>query len=135
METDKVGNETDTLEKRTWHYINSPASFDMHCDKCEGRNITWSEYAHKIWCYDCEVDTEGFKGVFDGPIPVEGAWMLGLSFDIFNMETGKIERFEIAQTKSDWVEESEEDFVARRQKEFEDRKKLPFEITNDAPIK
>lgn len=80
------------MEKRTWHYVLEPFRFDMHCDKCEGTNITWSEYVHKIWCYDCKIYTEGFKGVFGGPIPVYGAELMGLCFDIYNMETGKIEK-------------------------------------------
>lgn len=82
------------MEKRTWHYVQEPVVFDMHCDRCEGVNITWSEYVHKIWCYDCEIDTEGFKGIFDGPIPIHVSEMLGISFDIMNMKTGKIERFD-----------------------------------------
>lgn len=126
------------LEKRTWHYIDEPWAFDMHCDKCEGKNITWSEYAHKIWCYDCEIDTPGFDGIFGGPIGIETSHLLGTSFDRINMETGKIERFQKSQSDEnfgEWVEESKEDFTARRMKEFEERKKLPFEITNDTPIK
>lgn len=75
----------------------------MRCDKCwsgelddrTGTNITWSEYEHKIWCYDCKIDTKGFGGVFDGPIPIQASYLLGITFDRFNLETKQIERFNI----------------------------------------
>lgn len=34
------------------------------------------------------------NGVFDGPIPVATAGLLGMSFDRINLETNKIEPFE-----------------------------------------
>jgi hypothetical protein len=34
-----------------------------------------------LWCYDCEIDTPGFGGIFDGPIPINLCLMLGLTFD------------------------------------------------------
>jgi hypothetical protein len=75
----------------------------MRCDKCwsgdlndgTGTNIEWSEYEHKIWCYDCEIDTEGFKGIFDGPIPLQASRLLGITFDRINLETKQIERFNL----------------------------------------
>lgn len=33
-------------------------------------------------------------GIFDGPIPVNAAGLLGISFDRINLETGKFERFD-----------------------------------------
>lgn len=96
------------MKKRTWHYILPPTAYDMRCDKCwtgeldddTGTNITWSEYEHMIWCFECEVDTEGFKGIFDGPIPIQTTFLLGLHFDRFNMKTNQIEKFNIET--SDW---------------------------------
>lgn len=75
----------------------------MRCDKCwsgndddnTGTNITWSEYEHKIWCYDCEIDTEGFEGIFGGPIPIRVTYMLGLNFNRINLETKEIELFNL----------------------------------------
>ena len=96
------------MNKRTWHYIQQPATFDMACDKCGGINITWSEYEGMIWCYDCEVDTPGYPGIFDGPIPVQLSAMFGVLFDRFNMETQKIEKFVLRDAKCEWI--SEEDW-------------------------
>jgi hypothetical protein len=91
------------MNKRKWCYVLPPTAYDMRCDKCwqgelddgTGTNITWSEYEGKIWCYDCEVDTEGMPGIFDGPIPIHVSYMLGLSFDRVNLEKNCIERLNL----------------------------------------
>jgi len=84
-----------------------PWMFDMRCDKCwggdiseKGTNIEWSEYAHLIWCYDCEIDTGGFPGIFDGPVPIQTCYLLGLSFDRYNLETNQIERYNLERTSN-----------------------------------
>lgn len=87
-------------KKRTWHYILPPVAYDIACDKCGGTNIYWSEYEKKIWCYDCKIDTDGTGGIFSGPIPMRAAYMLGLTFDRFNLETKQIERFNL--DKNTW---------------------------------
>lgn len=69
----------------------NPAAYSIRCDKCNGGNIEWSEWEHMIWCYDCEIDTEGFPGIFDGPIAVTVAELLGLSFDRWNMIEQRVE--------------------------------------------
>jgi len=97
------------MEKRKWVYILPPTSYDMRCDKCwsgklddrTGTNIAWSEYEHKIWCYDCKIDTEGFKGIFDGPIPIQTSYLLGITFDRFNLETEQVEKFNLKTNKWD----------------------------------
>jgi len=66
-----------------------PSVYEIKCDKCGGENITWSEYKHKIWCFDCEIDTEGTGGIFDGPIPMNLAEMMGISFDRIRIKDGK----------------------------------------------
>jgi len=76
-------------KKRTWIYILPPAAYDIECDRCKGSNLAWSEWAHKIWCFDCEKDTPGTDGIFDGPIPYEITKMLGISFDRIDLKTGK----------------------------------------------
>jgi len=68
-------------EKRMWCYIQPPPMFGIKCDKCGGENITWSEWQGLIWCFDCEIDTVGTKGIFDSPIPKQMAELLGISFD------------------------------------------------------
>ncbi len=42
--------------------------------------ITWSEFEHMIWCYQCRIDTRGTEGIFGGPIPLELAKMFGHTF-------------------------------------------------------
>jgi hypothetical protein len=67
-----------------------PYLYDIECDLCHGSRITWSEYEHKIWCFDCEDDTKGTDGVFGGPIPINAAYMLGVSFDKVRIRDGAI---------------------------------------------
>lgn len=71
------------MNKRIWHYIYNPKVYEMCCDKCHGQNIEWSEFEGKIWCYDCEIDTDGFGGIFSGPIP-HNVTELILGKDCFN---------------------------------------------------
>ncbi len=76
--------------KRKTMWIMHPTEYEIFCDLCKGSNITWSEYDHLIWCYDCQKDTRGTEGsVFDGPIPVGVCAVLGLSFDKISLKTGK----------------------------------------------
>jgi hypothetical protein len=76
---------TENLKKRTSHYIQNPATYEITCDKCGGDSIEWSEYEDHIYCFDCKKDVKGTKGVFDGPIPLECAKILGLRFDRWDM--------------------------------------------------
>ena len=96
-------------EKRKWHYCLEPSHFSMTCDKCEGTNITWSEFVHQIWCYDCEIDTDGFDGIFGGPIGWHVTELLGTSFDRVIIETGKIESCVLEDTKLQWIPMTDEE--------------------------
>jgi hypothetical protein len=78
-----------TLKKRAWVYIHKPAVYEMHCDKCGGGNLEWSEYECMVWCYDCEIDTCGDGGVFAGPVALEVMEALGMSLDRLALATGK----------------------------------------------
>jgi hypothetical protein len=80
------------LIKRKTCYVLSPEKYEISCDKCDGTNITWSEFEHKIWCYDCQIDTDGNPGIFGGPIPVNVTKLLlgDNCFDQINIETGEI---------------------------------------------
>ncbi len=83
----------EALERRTWHYIQSPAHFEVAACSCGNADTQWSEFRHHVWCDPCQKDfVPEHNGVFDGPIPIGVATMLGLNFDRFNMETGKVER-------------------------------------------
>jgi len=76
------------MRKRKWSWIMKPTSYEMVCDICGGHNIAWSEYEHMIWCYDCQKDTPGSGGIFDGPVPIGVCELLGLSFDRVDLKTG-----------------------------------------------
>lgn len=64
--------------------------YEIHCDICGGSNITWSEYEKHIWCFDCLEDTKGDGGIFDGPIPLNTAMLMGISFDRIRLSDGKL---------------------------------------------
>lgn len=68
-------------------YVQKPQEYEVHCDKCGGSNLNWSEWEGLIWCYDCKIDTQGDGGIFSGPIPMEIARELGLCFDRYDIET------------------------------------------------
>ena len=78
------------LRKRKWTYVQYPSVYEVFCDKCGGTNTTWSEYEHLIWCYDCEVDTEGTLGIFGGPIPIRLTELFGVSFYRVYLKTNRI---------------------------------------------
>ena len=76
-----------TLRERV--FVMEPARYDIRCDLCGGTDVVWSEYERMIWCYDCEKDTVGTGGIFDGPVPVGATGVLGLSLDMVDLETGQ----------------------------------------------
>ena len=90
---------------RTWIYIQKPVSYEIYCDKCGGHMITWSEYEHMIWCYQCRIDTPGTGGIFSGPIPLEVSKILGVSFDRFYFRDKSIRKMEIKGHKLVWRKE------------------------------
>ncbi|MFA7219148.1 MAG: hypothetical protein WC119_01310 [Synergistaceae bacterium] len=78
------------MKKRVWAYLQNPKDYEITCDLCGGTNIEWSEWEGLIWCYDCEKDTKGTEGIFDGPIMPNICELMGISFDELNIETGDI---------------------------------------------
>lgn len=79
-------------KKRRWVYVCNPKVYGIACDKCSGPNIEWSEFRGLIWCYDCKVDTPGTSGVFDGPIPINAAHLLGMCFKRVSLKTQRVIR-------------------------------------------
>lgn len=71
----------DSLVLRKWCYCQKPEVYEVYCDCCGSSNTAWSEYEGMIWCYDCEKDTPGTGGIFDGPIPLRLCKDMGISFD------------------------------------------------------
>ncbi len=90
------------MRKRKWHYVMKPYQYEMKCDICDGQNIEWSEYEGKIWCYDCQIDTDGFSGVFGGAIGWGVAQLIGISFDRWNMVKNRVEYARISSGKVKW---------------------------------
>jgi hypothetical protein len=87
------------LKKRTRHYIQDPQEYEIECTKCGGHNLEWSEYEGLIWCQDCRDDVKGTEGVFGGPISIEVATMLGMSFDKWDMTNKCLLRYDIKEQK------------------------------------
>jgi len=79
-----------------------PYEYCITCDKCNGTNIEWSEYEHKIWCYDCKIDTDGFPGIFGGPIPMGLTELLGISLDRWNAKKHRVEHMKLVGHKIKW---------------------------------
>ena len=93
------GQDYNNMKKRTWVYVMSPIAYEISCDKCGGSNITWSEFEHKIFCFDCKVDTRGNEGIFGGPIPLEVSKMFGTTFDRFYFKDKIIREMKIVGKK------------------------------------
>jgi len=91
-ERGKILDPNGPLPKKRKHiYCMHPNVYEIgECVKCDGRNITWSEYVDYMWCYDCNIDyiPEHF-GMFDGPIPMGLSEIMGIKFDRVNLKTGK----------------------------------------------
>lgn len=77
------------LKKRTWIYVQPPMAYSVFCDICGNPYVEWSEFEGHVFCWRCLKDTGGTGGIFDGPIPINGAKILGLCFDRIDLETGQ----------------------------------------------
>ena len=90
------------MRKRKWIYAQKPQVYCISCDKCGGDNIEWSEYEHKIWCYDCQIDTDGNGGLFDGPIPLMAAQLMGINFNRVYLKEGIVKYPRLVGHKVKW---------------------------------
>ena len=80
------------LEKREWVYVMRPAAYEVAGCTCGNTDPDWSEFKERLWCQKCEKDfIPAHNGVFDGPIPVGVATLLGMSFERYNLATKQIE--------------------------------------------
>lgn len=103
----EIAPVTPTLEKRTWHYLQHPAVFGYEpCEKCGNEALLWSEFKDHIWCDKCNVDFKPkYQGIFDGPIGMGAASLMGISFDRYDMLRERVERFDLK--KLEWFPEKE----------------------------
>lgn len=78
-------------EKRTWVFIQSPRDYEIAPCSCGNQETQWSEYEKHIWCAKCEIDfIPEHNGIFDGPIMINTAQMLGLHFTKVDLLTNDI---------------------------------------------
>lgn len=83
---------TTPLEKRTWVYVQQPHEYEIAPCPCGNDRCQWSEFKGHLWCEKCQKDfIPEHNGVFEGPIPINAAALLGFNFDRLNLETEMIE--------------------------------------------
>ena len=79
------------LVKRVECYVMKPAVYEIASHGCGHTDPEWSEYEGHLWCPACEIDFKPkHHGVFDGPIPLHTAEMMGMRFERVNVSTGQI---------------------------------------------
>lgn len=88
-----------------------PAEYEISCDLCDGCNLSWSEFCGEVWCHDCQKDTPGNSGIFDGPISIKLCQMMGLCFDKFDLETKKRLIMEETDEGVIWVPEKTDEVL------------------------
>lgn len=77
--------------KRTWVYLDSPASFEIASCSCGNENTQWSEYQKHLWCDKCEIDfIPEHNGIFDMPIPMNTMKLMGITFSRIDLETQEL---------------------------------------------
>jgi hypothetical protein len=81
-------------------YVQRPKEYQIAFHGCGDEDPDWSEFAHMLWCPKCQEDFMPLHGgIFDGPIPVNCARLLGIDLRRFNIETHEIEEAPDAQAK------------------------------------
>lgn len=84
------------LKRRTWCYAMPPSAFDVAPHDCGKLARQWSEFEGHAWCEDCQADfIPAHNGIFDGPIPVRTAAMMGVRFDRVLLPSLKLDRFDL----------------------------------------
>ena len=80
------------MEKRTEVYLLRPKEFEISgCPVCGNEDPDWSEFKSHLWCARCEKDfIPESSGVFDGPVPINTAHLMGMCFATIDIETGAI---------------------------------------------
>lgn len=79
------------MKRRRWVYVMRPNEYDVAGCPCGNVDPDWSEFAGHLWCQKCQKDfIPEHNGVFDGPIPINAAALMGLNFAQFNIKTGKV---------------------------------------------
>lgn len=80
--------------RRKWCYAQLPGVYGIDSHFC-GTAVLWSEWKAHCWCPLCKIDfIPERNGVFDGPIPLGAANLMGIRFDRINLKTQKLVRQE-----------------------------------------
>ena len=81
--------------RRKWCYAQPPAVYCLGPCVCGNAKLQWSEWRGHLWCAKCKLDfVPKHNGIFDGPIPVGCANLLGIRFDRIDLKTRKLVRQE-----------------------------------------
>lgn len=92
-------SEVNAMVVREWCYCQQPEVYEIYCDICGGTHTTWSEYENHIWCYHCEKDTVGTRGIFAGPVPLGVCELFGIRFDRIRLSDNKLLRMKVEDGK------------------------------------
>lgn len=77
--------------RRKWCYAQPPATYAIGPCKCGNSELQWSEWKGYVWCNKCSLDfIPTHNGIFDGPIPLGAANLMGIHFDRIDLYTQKI---------------------------------------------
>lgn len=77
--------------KREWVYTQPPKAYEMAPCACGNVDTEWSEYEGHLWCSKCQIDfIPEHGGIFDGPIPVNTASLLGITFNRFYIDAKEL---------------------------------------------
>lgn len=84
------------LVKRTHCYNQPPSTYSIGPCACGNTETQWSEYEKHLWCDKCNIDfIPRDNGVFDGPIGLQTAALMGIYFDRIDLSTGNFEYFSL----------------------------------------
>lgn len=100
--------ESNIRVKRVWCYFQKPSRHEIECPVCKGNHLDWSEWDKNIWCYDCKKDYSNYTSALSGPVPIQLATMLGLSLDMYNLETQEVQHYDL--NKNDFITMSLEEY-------------------------
>lgn len=79
------------LIKRTHVYVLCPSQYEISGHNCGNEDPDWSEYQGHLWCQKCQVDfLPTWGGVFDGPVLIHTAHLIGLCFATIDLATGEL---------------------------------------------
>jgi hypothetical protein len=89
-------------QKRRWWYAQPPWVYEVAPCPCGNAKTQWSEWRHMLWCERCRKDfVPEHNGIFDGPIPLRVAGMMGIRFDRIYAKNNRLVRQEAYLSKSD----------------------------------